>query len=119
MGFVRTLGRLLPEEKITLNAVCPTLVKTGISSGEFYDKADAKGLLITVDSLVKCFESLLGDCDTSGEAIEILPGNEGFVIKPGAEYTNEKCKESVEMTEERTYNAFKALKTATEAQTRP
>ncbi|PCD28660.1 hypothetical protein AU210_011218 [Fusarium oxysporum f. sp. radicis-cucumerinum] len=109
VGFVRTHGKLLPEEAITLNAICPTIVKTGISTGDFYDKADAKGLLITVESLVKAFENLLGDCETSGEAIEILPGDDGSMIKERPEYSNEKCKVSCEMVEERTYNAFKAL----------
>lgn len=109
VGFVRTHGKLLPEEAITLNAICPTIVKTGISTGDFYDKADAKGLLITVESLVKAFENLLGDCETSGEAIEILPGDDGSKIKERSEYSNEKCKVSCEMVEERTYNAFKAL----------
>ncbi|KAF5651458.1 15-hydroxyprostaglandin dehydrogenase [Fusarium sp. NRRL 25303] len=92
IGFVRTHGKLLPEEAITLNAICPTIVKTGISTGDFYDKADAKGLLITIESLVKAFESLLGDCETSGEAIEILPGDDGSKIKERPEYSNEKCK---------------------------
>ncbi|KAF5266768.1 hypothetical protein FOXYS1_2380 [Fusarium oxysporum] len=92
VGFVRTHGKLLPEEAITLNAICPTIVKTGISTGDFYDKADAKGLLITVESLVKAFENLLGDCETSGEAIEILPGDDGSMIKERPEYSNEKCK---------------------------
>ncbi|SCO89068.1 uncharacterized protein FRV6_13196 [Fusarium oxysporum] len=109
VGFVRTHGKLLPEEAITLNAICPTIVKTGISTGDFYDKADAKGLLITVESLVKAFENLLGDCETSGEAIEILPGDDGSKIKERPEYSNEKCKVSCEMVEGRTYNAFKAL----------
>ncbi|KAF5599670.1 15-hydroxyprostaglandin dehydrogenase [Fusarium pseudoanthophilum] len=92
VGFVRTHGKLLPEEAITLNAICPTIVKTGISTGDFYDKADAKGLLITIESLVKAFENLLGDCETSGEAIEILPGDDGSRIKERPEYSNEKCK---------------------------
>jgi hypothetical protein len=88
----------LAEEKISLNAICPNIVKTNISTGDFYDKADAKGLLITVDSLVETFESLLGANDISGAAIEVLPGNEGHRVKEIADYTNEKVKESVEMT---------------------
>jgi hypothetical protein len=91
--------------------VCPTIVKTGISVGEFYDKAEAKGLLVSVEHLLKGVESLLGGCQTSGEALEALPGSGGLRIKERAEYTNDACRESVEMTEERTYNAFKALRT--------
>ena len=110
VGFVRTYGRLSTQEQITINAVCPTIVKTGISVGEFYDKAEAKGLLVSVESLIEGLESLLGDCPTSGEAFEALPGKGGFRIKERTEYTNDGCRESVEMTEMRTYNAFKALR---------
>lgn len=81
-----------------MNAICPNIVKTNISTGDFYDKADAKGLLIHVDSLVKTFESLLGDNDISGAAIEVLPGEQGHRVKEIAEYTNEQVKESVELT---------------------
>lgn len=104
---MRTFGKYLPQEKITLNAICPNIVKTNISTGDFYDRADAKGLLITVESLVESFESLLGTNDTSGEAIEILPGNGGHRIKECPEYTNEKCRESVELTLDRAHRSSK------------
>ncbi|KAF5017646.1 hypothetical protein F66182_10396 [Fusarium sp. NRRL 66182] len=111
VGFVRTHGKMVAEEAITLNTICPTIVKTGISTGDFYDKADAKGLLITVETLVEAFENILGDCTMSGEAIEILPGGDGSKVKERVEYSNEKCKVSCDMVEERTYNAFKAAET--------
>ena len=101
MGFVRTYGKSLPEEKITLNALCPNIVATNISTGDFYERAGAEGLLISVESLVQSFESLLGANATSGEAIEILPGSDGSRIKERPEYTNEKVKRSVEMTMDR------------------
>ncbi|KAM5373448.1 hypothetical protein ACJZ2D_006942 [Fusarium nematophilum] len=107
VGFVRTFGKYLPEEKITLNAICPNIVKTNISSGDFYERADAKGLLITVESLVESFEALLGANQTSGEAIEVLPGNDGYRIKERPEYTNEKCRQSVELTMERSHRSSK------------
>ncbi|KAJ5814260.1 uncharacterized protein N7503_001010 [Penicillium pulvis] len=106
LGFVRSFGKYLPDEKITLNAICPNIVKTNISTGAFYDKAGARGLLISVDTLVEAFESLLGDSDTSGEAVEILPGDEGYRVKEIPEYTNDKCKESVEMTTDRSHRSF-------------
>lgn len=105
MGFVRTFGKYLPEEKITLNAVCPNIVKTNISTGDFYERAGAKGLLINVESLVQSFESLLDANDTSGEAIEILPGDDGHRIKESPEYTNEKVKQSVELTMDRSHRS--------------
>ncbi|EXJ71204.1 uncharacterized protein A1O5_06198 [Cladophialophora psammophila CBS 110553] len=107
VGFARSFGKYLPEEKITLNAICPNIVRTNISTGEFYQNADARGLLIHVDSLVEAFESLLGASDVSGEAIEILPGNEGHRIKEIPEYTNEKVKESVELTQNRSHRSRK------------
>ncbi|KAF9891527.1 hypothetical protein FE257_003994 [Aspergillus nanangensis] len=107
LGFVRSFGKYLPDENITLNAICPNIVKTNISTGTFYDRAEERGLLISVDTLVEAFESLLGDSATSGEAIEVLPGSDGYRIKEIPEYTNDKCKESVEMTNDRSHRSFK------------
>ena len=68
IGFVRSFGKYLPEEGITLNAVCPNVVRTSkslqthlapvlprspfhdtdvpcaedISTGAFYDKLESK-----------------------------------------------------------------------------
>lgn len=107
IGFVRSFGRYLPEEKITLNAICPNIVKTNISTGEFYSNAEEKGLLISVDTLVEAFESLLGGNGMSGEAVEVLPGSEGYRVKEIPEYTNEKVKQSVEMTLNRPHRSHK------------
>jgi hypothetical protein len=68
----------LPEEKITLNAICPNIVATNISTGDFYKRAGERGLLISVDSLVEAFETLLGASEISGEALEVLPGSQGY-----------------------------------------
>ncbi|KAH7142198.1 hypothetical protein EDB81DRAFT_843619 [Dactylonectria macrodidyma] len=106
VGFVRSFGKYLPDEKITLNAMCPNIVKTGISTGEFYDKADARGLLVTMESVVQSFENLLGASTISGEAIEILPGDEGWRIKERAPFTNERCQESVELTQNRSHRSY-------------
>lgn len=87
-------------------------MRTGISSGEFYDKAGKDGLLVETEGLLQAFEALLGDAPGSGDAIEVLPGDGGFRVKERPEYTNEKCQISVEMVQERTYNAFKARREA-------
>jgi hypothetical protein len=97
----------LPEEKITLNAICPNIVRTNISTGDYYDRAEKQGLLISTESLVEAFESLLGPNAASGEAIEILPGNDGFRTKEEPEYTNDKVKQSVEMTLHRSHRSHK------------
>ncbi|GAB7356563.1 hypothetical protein MBLNU459_g7297t1 [Dothideomycetes sp. NU459] len=107
VGFVRSFGKHLPKEQITLNAICPNIVRTSISTGDFYDKAEDKGLLISVDTLVEAFESLLGSSQISGEALEVLPGSEGHRVKENAEYTNEKVKQSVELTLARSHRSHK------------
>lgn len=104
---MRSFGRLLPAEKITLNAICPNIVRTNISTGEFYDKADREGLCISVETLVASFESLLGESEVSGEAVEILPGAEGHKIKESPAYTNSKVQRSVELTLDRTHRSHK------------
>lgn len=107
LGFVRSFGKYLPEENITLNAICPNIVRTSISTGDFYDKADEKGLCISVDSLVESFEFLLGASKISGEAVEILPGKEGHRIKEIPEYSTDTVRESVELTQNRSHRSHK------------
>ncbi|VUC30738.1 unnamed protein product [Clonostachys rosea] len=93
----------------------PNKYGTGISSNEFYDKIEAQGLLTPVDTLLGAFEELLGDCTTSGEAIEILPGGGGSKIKERPEYTSEECKISVELAHARSYKAFFGASRATQS----
>ena len=71
VGFVRSYGKYLPEEKITLNAVCPNVIRTNISTPAFYDSLEEKGLLTPMEPLLEAFESLLGTSETSGECFEI------------------------------------------------
>ncbi|KAF4981101.1 hypothetical protein FDECE_17747, partial [Fusarium decemcellulare] len=80
-GFVRSLGSSLPEHKITLNAICPGIVKTSISSGDFYEKVDRDGLLVPMQSIMDSFEALMGANTASGDAIEVLPGDAGSRVK--------------------------------------
>ncbi|EON98384.1 putative short chain dehydrogenase protein [Phaeoacremonium minimum UCRPA7] len=107
VGFTRAFGSYLPRESITLNTLCPTLVETGISTGTFYDQAREKGLLITLGSLTKAFEHLMGKSDVSGQAIEILPGNEGFRVKEIPEFTNNIAMESIKMATDPEHRAWK------------
>lgn len=72
-GFVRSYGAHLPAEGITLNAICPNVVKTAIGSSEFYDKCEAENLLTPMQSLLDVFESLLGDDGRSGQIFEVGP----------------------------------------------
>lgn len=103
IGFTRTMGKLVAEEQMTLNAICPGIVRTAISGGSFYEIAEEKGVLVSPETIVSSFESLLGTNPASGDAIEVMPGQ--FLVKPGAEFTNEKCEESVVLTYKRTLEA--------------
>ncbi|RDI82091.1 hypothetical protein Vi05172_g7912 [Venturia inaequalis] len=72
-GFVRAYGAHLPDEGITLNAICPNVVRTAISSSDFYDKCEAENLLTPMQSLLDVFESLLGEDGRSGQIFEVGP----------------------------------------------
>ncbi|KAF4454813.1 15-hydroxyprostaglandin dehydrogenase, partial [Fusarium albosuccineum] len=71
----------LPEHKITLNAICPGIVRTSISSGDFYEKVNRDGLLVPMQSIMDSFEALMGANTASGDAIEVLPGDAGSRVK--------------------------------------
>jgi hypothetical protein len=54
-----------------MNAVCPNVIRTNISSPAFYDKLDSMGLLTPMEGLIEAFESILGANNTSGEIFEV------------------------------------------------
>lgn len=97
---MRSYGKYLPEEGITLNAVSPNVVRTGISTGDFYDHLEEEGLLTPMESVVEAFESFLGASDTSGEILEVGP-NEGFRRRSPADYLDEKSMRVCELLHER------------------
>jgi hypothetical protein len=82
VGFVRSYGKYLPEERITLNAICPNVVRTNISTQTFYDSLEEKGLLTPLESVPEIFEKLLGDNPASGECYEIGPHYKTEGAKP-------------------------------------
>lgn len=55
VGFVRSYGKHLLREQITLNAICPDMVRTGISKEDFYSIMEAKGLLVPMKLVVQAF----------------------------------------------------------------
>ena len=112
VGFVRSLGVNLPAHNITLNAICPGIVKTNIGTGDFYEQVEREGLLVPMEILLNSFESLMGPDGTSGEAIEVLSGEVGARIKERVPYTNDKCRESVEMTNARSKATVSAAASA-------
>lgn len=71
-GFVRSFGKYLPEDKITMNSVNPNVIRTNISTGAFYDKLEEEKLLTPIEGVVETFEKLLSEA-TSGECFEVGP----------------------------------------------
>lgn len=94
VGFVRSAGKYLPGDGITLNAVCPNVVRTQINSGSFYEKLAEKKLLTDIKEVVDAFESFV-DNDMSGECAEVGP-NGGFTIKAPAEYLDPESEQVVQ-----------------------
>jgi hypothetical protein len=73
VGFVRSYGKYLPEENITLNAICPHVARTNISTGPFYDDLQDKGLLTPMKEIVDAFMHFVDHSDQSGECLEVGP----------------------------------------------
>lgn len=71
-GFVRSYGKHLPTEAISLNAVCPNVVRTSIPTEACYSDMQARDLLVPMETVVQAFERCL-DTDISGETLEIEP----------------------------------------------
>ncbi|RMY71843.1 hypothetical protein D0863_04896 [Hortaea werneckii] len=100
-SLTRSYGTYLPEEHMTLNAVCPNVVRTSISTGEFYDKLEAKGLLTPMSSAVNAFEKLL-DGKFSGQCLEAGP-NGGIHFRQPAEHLDRETAELMELLYERAH----------------
>ena len=98
---MRSYGKYLPEEKITLNAVCPNVVRTQISTSAFYDNVDKEGVLTPMKGVVDAFESFL-DSDTSGECMEVGP-NGGFSPKAPAPHLDKESTRILGMIEQRSH----------------
>lgn len=106
VGFVRSYGKYLPEEHITLNAVCPNVVRTHISSDVFYDKVEAEGILTPMKGVVDAFESFL-ESDTSGECMEVGPKG-GFSAKAPTPYLDPESEKVMEMIYHRAHPLHEA-----------
>lgn len=95
VGFVRSYGKHLPAEAITLNAICPDVVQTNISSKGFYEQVEAAGLLTPMSSVVEAFERCM-DTDISGETLEVQP-HSGITHRSGPEPLHKACADSLEL----------------------
>jgi len=95
VGLTRTYGNLLKREGITVNAVAPNVVRTGISTGAFYDKMEAEGLLTPMEGLMSAFDEILQN-EKSALVYECGP-NGGWKIREGTQYLDKESGKCCEM----------------------
>lgn len=70
-GLVRSYGKQLPREKITMNAFCPSAIKTNFAKESFYEQLANEDLFTPMEGVLEVVEKTLGDGDVSGECFEI------------------------------------------------
>lgn len=103
-GFVRSYGKYLPSENMTLNAVMPNVARTNISNVEWYDELDGLDLLTPVDGVIAVFESWLYDNNDSGRCVEVGPNyakGQGFVDPKFTDFVDEESEKIFALLEER------------------
>lgn len=99
IGLTRSYGVLLKAEGITINAVAPNVVRTGISSDAFYDKLEGEGLLTPMEGLMSAFDEMLQN-DTSALVYECGPKG-GWNLREGAQYLDEESRKCCELISQR------------------
>lgn len=95
VGLVNGFGKYLIKENITLNAVCPHVVRTSMSPDHFYDKVEEERLMTSISKVIEAFKLILGNSQISGECLEV--GLNGFTIKSAPDYWNEESKRSADL----------------------
>jgi NAD(P)-dependent dehydrogenase (short-subunit alcohol dehydrogenase family) len=105
VGLTRSYGHYLPEEKITMNAVCPNVIRTGISTSAFYDSLEKEGLLAPIEGVVDTFEKLLGTDATSGECFEVGPNykTQGAVPRKAPEFLDKESEKVCDLIYKRSH----------------
>ncbi|KAK5237928.1 hypothetical protein LTR47_001021 [Exophiala xenobiotica] len=105
VGLTRSYGHYLPEEKITMNAVCPNVIRTGISTSAFYDSLEGTGLLAPIEGVVDTFEKLLGTDATSGECFEVGPNykSQGAVPRKAPEFLDKESEKVCDLIYKRSH----------------
>lgn len=56
-----------------MNALCPSVVRTNMSTPSFYDGLENMGIMTPIEGITETFEKLLGPNKTSGICYEIGP----------------------------------------------
>jgi hypothetical protein len=90
---------MVVAENITVNAICPNIVQTNISSGTFYQSVAEKDLLTPVETLLEQFDALMGINQRTGLTVECGPRGVSFRESP--EYLDVESKECCEMLGQR------------------
>lgn len=98
-GLTRTYGQLLPDEGITINAVCPNVVQTNISTKEFYNRVGKENIIVPMEELMKAYEDIL-DGNASGDLYECGP-NGGFVKRDPTVILDKETERSIVLVTER------------------
>lgn len=101
VGFVRSLGKQIQDEAISLNAICPGRVRTNITSSSVHDQAEERGLIVPIPWLLHSFEAFLPGgkyAHMSGECLEVAPRETRLV--PTVDFLNEDQRRSVELAAE-------------------
>ena len=82
VGFVRTYGVIMAQENITLNAVCPGIVETGISSHApwYHAEARKRGCLVEMSQMMDAFSMLMGGEKMSGQCVEVVAKHGARVV---------------------------------------
>ena len=101
VGFVRSYGKILREEDILLNAVCPNKIRTNIGTAASYEKAEKAGCLVPMEKLLEAYEMLMAKegeyAMVSGECLEVAP-KIGVRLAPKVPFVNEESRISSEIT---------------------
>ena len=84
-----------------MNAVCPNVVQTNISTSTFYEKLGAMNLITPMKGVVDAFASFL-DSDISGECMEVGPHG-GFVRRAPAEHLDKETTTILDLLHERSH----------------
>lgn len=99
IGLTRGYGVLVKDEDMALSAVAPNVVRTNISSGEFYDQMDKEGLLTPIEGILDAFQEMITG-DESGLVYECGTKG-GWTKRQGAEYLDEESGRCCDLLVER------------------
>jgi len=87
------------HENIILNAVCPNVVRTNISTATFYEDLEKNNLLTPLDTIVGALESMMGTDSRTGLTLECGPM--GVYPRTAHEFLDEETRRSCKIIENR------------------